>query len=150
MGENQPSDVAELRAEVMRLRQALWEVIVAVDELACVVDTAILTELPAKALADWVAAGGLLVRFAGPLFAAHPDALLPVHLLAGERALGGALTWGRPEHLAAFPPGSPFAGLAVPGARPPRRVPTAPAGASARCCRGWRDRSARRAAPAHL
>ncbi|MGH7077590.1 MAG: DUF4159 domain-containing protein, partial [Acetobacteraceae bacterium] len=66
------------------------------------------------ALTEWVRRGGLLVRFAGPLFAAHPDPLLPVHLLAGERALGGALTWGKPEHLAPFPPASPFAGLAQP------------------------------------
>lgn len=66
------------------------------------------------ALSAWVAKGGLLVRFAGPVFAAHPDALLPVHLLAGERTLGGALTWGRPERLAPFPAASPFAGLAVP------------------------------------
>ena len=66
------------------------------------------------ALRAWVARGGLLVRFAGPLTAAHPDALLPVSLLAGERTLGGALTWGRPEHLAAFPRASPFAGLPVP------------------------------------
>ncbi|MGH7102393.1 MAG: DUF4159 domain-containing protein [Acetobacteraceae bacterium] len=67
-----------------------------------------------SALTDWVRQGGLLLRFAGPLFAAHPDHLLPVQLLAGERALGGALTWGKPEHLAPFPPASPFAGLAVP------------------------------------
>jgi hypothetical protein len=66
------------------------------------------------AVRAWVAHGGLLIRFAGPLVAAHPDALLPVHLLAGERTLGGALTWGRPEHLAPFPRTSPFAGLAVP------------------------------------
>ncbi len=66
------------------------------------------------ALRAWVARGGLLVRFAGPLTAAHPDALLPVKLLAGERTLGGALTWGRPEHLAPFPRASPFAGLPVP------------------------------------
>ena len=38
MGENQPSDLAELKAEVTRLRQALWEVLVAVDELACAVE----------------------------------------------------------------------------------------------------------------
>ncbi|MGH7067898.1 MAG: DUF4159 domain-containing protein [Acetobacteraceae bacterium] len=67
-----------------------------------------------SALTNWVREGGVLVRFAGPLFAAHPDALLPVHLLAGERALGGALTWGKPERLAPFPPSSPFAGLTVP------------------------------------
>ena len=58
--------------------------------------------------------GGLLVRFAGPRLAEHPDALLPVKLLAGDRQLGGAMSWSQPAGLAPFPPGSPFAGLAVP------------------------------------
>jgi len=40
MREDLPSDVAELRAEIGRLRQALWDVLVAVDELACVVEFA--------------------------------------------------------------------------------------------------------------
>ncbi len=40
--------------------------------------------------------------------------LLPVKLLAGTRELGGAMSWSHPEHPAAFPAGSPFAGLAVP------------------------------------
>jgi hypothetical protein len=65
-------------------------------------------------LAAWVERGGLLVRFAGPATAGHPDGLLPVKLLAGDRQLGGALSWSQPAALAAFPPGSPFAGLAVP------------------------------------
>ncbi len=65
-------------------------------------------------LAAWVEKGGLLVRFAGPQTAAHPDSLLPVRLLAGDRQLGGALSWSKPAGLAPFPPGSPFAGLAVP------------------------------------
>ncbi len=42
------------------------------------------------------------------------DPLLPVALLGGTRELGGAMSWSRPEHPAAFPAGSPFAGLAVP------------------------------------
>ena len=71
------------------------------------------------ALAAWVRRGGELIRFAGPRTAAAPppagaDPLLPVPLLAGNRALGGAMSWSRPEHLAPFPAGSPFAGLAVP------------------------------------
>lgn len=66
------------------------------------------------ALREWVEKGGVLIRFAGPLLAAHPDPLLPVKLIAGERALGGALSWGEPEHLAPFPEDSPFAGLEVP------------------------------------
>jgi hypothetical protein len=65
-------------------------------------------------IAAWVEKGGLLVRFAGPKTAEHPDSLLPVKLLAGDRQLGGALSWSKPAGLAAFPSGSPFAGLAVP------------------------------------
>jgi hypothetical protein len=66
------------------------------------------------ALAAWVEHGGLLVRFAGPEMAAHPDSLLPVRLLEGDRQLGGAMSWSQPEALAPFPPASPFAGLTVP------------------------------------
>jgi hypothetical protein len=65
------------------------------------------------ALTAWVRHGGVLVRFAGPDLAA-PDALLPVVLLAGDRSLGGAMSWSRPASLAAFPAGSPFAGLDIP------------------------------------
>ncbi len=66
------------------------------------------------ALAKFVEQGGLLLRFAGPRLAEHPDALLPVKLLAGDRQLGGAMSWSQPAGLAAFPAASPFAGLAVP------------------------------------
>jgi hypothetical protein len=65
-------------------------------------------------LASWVEHGGLLVRFAGPQTAEHPDSLLPIKLLEGDRQLGGALSWTQPAALAPFPPGSPFDGLAVP------------------------------------
>jgi hypothetical protein len=65
-------------------------------------------------LTQWVEKGGLLLRFAGPQTAAHPDALLPVKLLDGDRQLGGAMSWTKPAGLAAFAPDSPFAGLAVP------------------------------------
>ncbi len=67
-----------------------------------------------EALAAWVEKGGLLVRFAGPRLAEHPDGLLPVKLLAGDRQLGGAMSWSQPAGLAAFAANSPFAGLAVP------------------------------------
>jgi hypothetical protein len=74
---------------------------------------------PARdALTKWVENGGLLIRMAGPRTAAQPigetDDLLPVRLLGGDRQLGGALSWSRPAGLAAFPPGSPFAGLEIP------------------------------------
>ncbi len=62
----------------------------------------------------WVREGGTLVRFAGPRLAERQDPLLPVPLRAGERQLGGALSWERPQHLAPFPDHSPFAGLPVP------------------------------------
>jgi hypothetical protein len=65
-------------------------------------------------LAAWVEHGGLLIRFAGPETAEHPDSLLPIKLLAGDRQLGGALSWTQPAALAPFPAGSPFADLPVP------------------------------------
>ncbi|MDE8348601.1 MAG: DUF4159 domain-containing protein [Acidocella sp.] len=55
--------------------------------------------------------GGVLIRFAGPLTADAPDGLAPDALLAGDRRLGGALTWSAPQNLAAFGAASPFAGL---------------------------------------
>ncbi len=66
------------------------------------------------AVRKWVEAGGLLLRFAGPRLAEQEDHLLPVRLRRGGRTIGGALSWERPAKLAAFPPGSPFAGLAIP------------------------------------
>jgi len=56
----------------------------------------------------------MLIRFAGPRLAERPDPLLPVALRAGERQLGGALSWDRPQALAPFPEHSPFAGLVPP------------------------------------
>ena len=77
-------------------------------------------------LRDWVAKGGVLLRFAGPKLAESlnrgglgavrapgEELLLPVRLRHGGRALGGAMSWDRPAHLAPFPEDSPFAGLSV-------------------------------------
>lgn len=68
------------------------------------------------ALTAWVQKGGLLIRFAGPRLAdaTTPDPLLPVHLLNGDRQLGGSMSWSKPAGLAPFPTASPFNGLAVP------------------------------------
>ncbi len=65
-------------------------------------------------LDDFVRKGGTLVRFAGPGMAEHPDALLPVKLIEGDRQLGGAMSWTQPPGLAEFDASSPFAGLSVP------------------------------------
>jgi uncharacterized protein DUF4159/aerotolerance regulator-like protein len=70
------------------------------------------------AVTQWVEKGGTLIRFAGPRTAEAPvgeaDTLLPVKLIGGDRGLGGAMSWGEPAKLAAFPPSSPFNGLPIP------------------------------------
>ncbi len=74
----------------------------------------------AAALDKWVSAGGVLIRFAGPRMAEAAsgdggvDPLLPVRLLAGDRQLGGTLSWSEPATLARFAASSPFAGMAIP------------------------------------
>jgi hypothetical protein len=65
------------------------------------------------ALQGWMAQGGVLIRFAGPLTADAPDGLSPDPLLAGDRRLGGALTWTSPQRLSPFGGATPFAGLSV-------------------------------------
>ena len=62
----------------------------------------------------WIEHGGVLVRFAGPRLAQADDDLVPVKLRRGGRCLGGSLTWEKPQHLAAFAPDGPFAGLVAP------------------------------------
>ncbi|MBK0400369.1 DUF4159 domain-containing protein [Limibaculum sp. M0105] len=78
------------------------------------------------ALVEWVEAGGLLVRFAGPRLAAAigepvagaaapgEDPLLPVTLRRGGRVLGGALAWGAPRTLGPLDARGPFRRLVVP------------------------------------
>ena len=79
------------------------------------------------ALAAWVEKGGLLLRFAGALTAEHPDALMPVRLLGGDRQLGGAMSWSKPAGLAPFASESPFAGLVLPDeVRVSRQILAAP------------------------
>jgi hypothetical protein len=66
------------------------------------------------AVADFVEAGGVLIRFAGPRLAAGDDDLIPVALRKGGRTLGGALSWETPKQLSPFEASSPFAGLTAP------------------------------------
>lgn len=70
-------------------------------------------------LEGFLEAGGVVLRFAGERLAAsgadeRADTLLPVRVRRGDRTLGGALSWSRPEPLAPFDADSPFAGLDVP------------------------------------
>jgi hypothetical protein len=93
--------------------------------LSRAVSVIVLADVPlegeaARRLEDWVQKGGLLLRFAGPRMAeaggdeGSHDPVLPERLLAGDRQLGGALSWSQPQKLARFEAASPFAGLAVP------------------------------------
>jgi hypothetical protein len=83
-------------------------------------DVARLSPVEAVAVTEWVEAGGLLLRFAGPQVAASDlsrdaeDPLMPVRLRSGGRTVGGALSWGEPKTLRPFGPDSPFFGLDVP------------------------------------
>jgi hypothetical protein len=69
-----------------------------------------------KQLSDWIGAGGVLIRFAGPRLAAAgldakglgTDDLVPTRLRGGDRALGGALSWSRPQAVSIFSPDGPF------------------------------------------
>lgn len=77
-------------------------------------DVGRLPDTTTETLREWVQNGGMLVRFAGPRTAGGTDDLVPVRLRAGDRSLGGSLSWKQPQHLAAFPDDSPFSGLRVP------------------------------------
>lgn len=128
---SQDQEGARLVSPLHYLREALRpsaELVEAplADMLAAAPDVLILADIGTfapgerEALEDWVRKGGLLVRFAGPRLAgtrpeAGEDPLLPVRLREGGRNVGGTLSWGAPRTLRPFPPGSPFAGLPVPG-----------------------------------
>lgn len=75
----------------------------------------------AKQISAWVKNGGTLIRFANDHMATsgtdneeQVQELLPVTLISGDRALGGALSWAAPQTLQVFAANSPFHGLAVP------------------------------------
>jgi hypothetical protein len=66
-------------------------------------------------LADWMEAGGVLLRFAGPRLAnAAQDDLVPVPLRRGDRNLDGSLSWARPLALTSFDADGPLGRLEVP------------------------------------
>ena len=102
------------------LEGALLDLMPANPDAVVLADVATLSAAEQEALGDWVAAGGVLVRFAGPRLAASDVSraeeapLMPVRLRAGGRTVGGAMSWGAPKTLAPFPDESPFRGLDIP------------------------------------
>ncbi|HEX7777358.1 MAG TPA: DUF4159 domain-containing protein [Parvibaculum sp.] len=80
-------------------------------------DVGNLTATDRDAIEHFVGDGGVLLRFAGSKLASQAgagDDLISVPLRTGGRALGGALSWTNPQHLAPFEAGSPFYGLTLP------------------------------------
>ncbi len=77
-------------------------------------DVGRLTDANLARLTDWVEAGGMLVRFAGPRLADGNADLLPVDLRRGGRIFGGVMTWEQPVSLAPFESNSPFEGIPIP------------------------------------
>jgi hypothetical protein len=77
-------------------------------------DNAVLDDEARKQVDNWVREGGTLLRFAGPRLMEHEDSLLPVDLREGGRTMGGSMSWGAPQTIAAFPENSPFYGLTLP------------------------------------
>lgn len=99
---------------------ALGDILLASPDVIILVDVATLAPEEEAGLIDWVARGGLLVRFAGPRLAASDVArdaagpLMPVRLRQGGRSVGGAMSWGEPKALSPFADTSPFFGLSIP------------------------------------
>jgi len=102
------------------LEGALPDVLPANPDVIVLADVATIPPSEKAKLQDWVEAGGLLLRFAGPQMAASDlsrtseDPLMPVRLRAGGRTVGGAMSWGEPKALAPFHDDGPFAGLHIP------------------------------------
>ncbi|WP_212525170.1 DUF4159 domain-containing protein [Actibacterium sp. MT2.3-13A] len=98
----------------------LSDILLANPDVIVLADVAKLTPDEEAGVLDWLAQGGLLLRFAGPRLAAsdvaraEEEPLMPVRLRAGGRSVGGTMSWGEPKSLRAFDETSPFYGLPVP------------------------------------
>lgn len=106
---------ADLREPTARdLPGAIDELIDAGTSVIILADVGTLLPSTQDALARWINAGGVLVRFAGPRTADGMDDLIPVPLRDGARTLGGTLSWDEPQPLTEFAEQGPFATLNVP------------------------------------
>ncbi|NDW03040.1 DUF4159 domain-containing protein [Jiella pacifica] len=105
-----------VRPSTANLAEAIPEMLERKPSVVVLADIGVLPEEAQAAVAKFVEDGGYLVRFAGPRLAATTgeDPLVPVRLRAGERQLGGAMSWSEPQRLAAMSETSPFTGIAVP------------------------------------
>lgn len=78
-------------------------------------DETVLESTDYDRLKDWIAAGGMLIRFAGPRLAgAVDDPLVPVALRSGGRQLSGAMLWTEPARIGRVAENGPFAGMTIP------------------------------------
>lgn len=78
-------------------------------------DETVLESSDFSRLDDWIRAGGMLIRFAGPrLAAAVDDPLVPVALRSGGRQLSGAMLWTEPARIGRVAQDGPFAGIEIP------------------------------------
>ncbi len=109
-----------LEPDAVLIHGDIAESLLAAPDVIVLADAGRLSDSSTQKLRDWVEKGGTLLRFAGPHLAASgigrtiEDPLLPVRLRAGDRALGGVMSWTTPKHLQPFPANSPFAGLPIP------------------------------------
>ena len=100
-----------LEAAAAPRRASLAELLARPPAAIVLADLGVVPVTERGALEDWIADGGVLVRFAGPLFAQEADDLVPVRIRGRQRALGGAMSWSGAQRIAPFDPVSPFAGL---------------------------------------
>ena len=77
-------------------------------------DIGVIPQESSNELSEWIADGGILVRFAGPNLASGVNELIPVNLRTGDRELGGNLSWQKSQGLASFSNFSPFASILIP------------------------------------
>ena len=105
-----------VRPSTANLGKAIPELLERKPSVVILADIGVLPEEARTGLEKFVENGGYLLRFAGPRLAATTgeDPLVPVRLRAGERQLGGAMSWSEPQKLAPIADASPFASIAVP------------------------------------
>ncbi len=102
------------RAHTANLDQATADLVSGSPSIVILSDVGRLAGSARERLAAFVEKGGMLIRFAGPRLKQGGDSLLPAPLRAGERTLGGTMTWASPQKPAPFEQDSPFNGLAIP------------------------------------